>query len=608
MRRRRGGLRWFVRTTWGRAALLLGVIALVWIVTVTIAEAVFDAYPTQGEALWKGLAHLLDPGSLNDDETPAQRGIGVVQVLAGMVLLVGVALAVASELIGRGLERLGRIDPRLDLSGHVLIVGDGADATAVVRAIAPHDPTATIAILVPLDAADRLGRMRADLRDVHGGRVEIVTGDATTREGLTRACAASARSIIALSPPGGGDDAADVAVLETGTAIADLLTDEGRIGVPVALDIRRGENVDALSGRLPPGFDPLVRDRSLGGLIALAISTPTFAGILGAAGDAEGSVIRTAPIDGGSATGFGELRGRFDRCIPLGLARRGADGRFHARYALDPHEPPATDERVIVLAGSPTAALTGGAPGPADPPPDVATIVPVGPGRLDLLVIGWSAACEALAEMVAQIPPERIHAVVLAPPGAAAAPPFTVHTGDASDPGTLARMMAMRPTVVLIASTDPDGADADARATLTALRAVRADPTGTAPILVEQQIQRPAAVLRSAGDRVHVLSAPAIATQRAALAAADPATLAAQEGMVDPGLRVSDERYEPADRRSTTLGALAAALASERAVPLAVAREGAPVEADDMAALEVRPGDHLLVLRPVGPAATPTPS
>ena len=108
MSRRRGGLRWFVRTTWGRAALLLGVIALVWIVTVTIAEAVFDAYPTQGEALWKGLAHLLDPGSLNDDETPAQRGIGVVQVLAGMVLLVGVALAVASELIGRGLERLGQ--------------------------------------------------------------------------------------------------------------------------------------------------------------------------------------------------------------------------------------------------------------------------------------------------------------------------------------------------------------------------------------------------------------------------------------------------------------------------------------------------------------------
>ena len=59
------------------------------------------------------------------------------------------------------------------------------------------------------------------------------------------------------------------------------------------------------------------------------------------------------------------------------------------------------------------------------------------------MTLRHSAYQQAL-KLMFTLPPERIHAVVLAPPGVAAPPPFTVHTGDGSDPGTLARMMAMR--------------------------------------------------------------------------------------------------------------------------------------------------------------------
>lgn len=598
----------FLRTTWGRVVLLLVAIAVVWIVTVTIAEAVFDAYPSQGEALWFGLAHLLDPGTLGEDETAAQRGIGVVQVLAGLVLLVGVVLAVASEVVGRGLERLFRDDPPLSLDGHILVVGHPHDAQEVLRAIAGHAPGSTVALLAPQELRGHLDPLRASLRGAAPrARLEVTTGDASTAAGLERACASSARTITVLSPPEPDDVAADVAVLEIGAVLAELLERTGRTGTPVALDVRRGLSAEAAADQ-PAGFDAVVRDRALGGVITLAVSTPGFAAALasGAAG-AGRAAIRVTPAGEVAGRTFGELAGLMNRCVPMGLLSPAAGGGYVPEYMPAPDRPLAEGARAIVLAGSMTAPLHRPDAPAASPAPPVGSLAEVGGGRLRVLVVGWSAACGGLEYLLGLAPSAAVDATVLLAREAPVAPPFTVRVGDISDPGVLAAALEdTRPDIVLVASADGGGAAADARAVVTALHLARAGAASGPPILLEQQVGRPSAVLHAGGGRVHVLSAPAIAVQRNALAAADPAALLAQESLVDERVRLDDRRYDPPDGRPTTLGALAAALAPEHAAPFVVTRGGESVEADDMAGLEVRPDDRILVLRWADSTPAPT--
>jgi hypothetical protein len=57
-----------IGTTRGRAALLLGVVASVWLLSSIVARLTLDDYPSFPEALWSGLVHLLDPSSLHEDE------------------------------------------------------------------------------------------------------------------------------------------------------------------------------------------------------------------------------------------------------------------------------------------------------------------------------------------------------------------------------------------------------------------------------------------------------------------------------------------------------------------------------------------------------------
>src|SRR5688572_12835492 len=81
------------RSTAGRLGLLGAMVDAVWLVTAAVA-ALTDAQSSYGMALWSGLRHLFDPGSLGDDETTAQRIVGVVQVFTGLVFLAGVAFTV----------------------------------------------------------------------------------------------------------------------------------------------------------------------------------------------------------------------------------------------------------------------------------------------------------------------------------------------------------------------------------------------------------------------------------------------------------------------------------------------------------------------------------
>ncbi|HEU4943902.1 MAG TPA: hypothetical protein VFT10_01940 [Solirubrobacterales bacterium] len=55
-------------------------------------------------------AHVLDPSSLQDDDGAAERSIGIVQVVTGLVLLVGLLFTFVAESFASSLERLGQSD------------------------------------------------------------------------------------------------------------------------------------------------------------------------------------------------------------------------------------------------------------------------------------------------------------------------------------------------------------------------------------------------------------------------------------------------------------------------------------------------------------------
>lgn len=105
-------LRRATQTTVGRLVLLLSAVAIVVSGSAALAHFAFDLFANFGDALWSAVLHLLDPSSLQDDHGAAERTIGVIQVVTGLVLLVGVLFTLVAESVGSSIERLGRSDPR----------------------------------------------------------------------------------------------------------------------------------------------------------------------------------------------------------------------------------------------------------------------------------------------------------------------------------------------------------------------------------------------------------------------------------------------------------------------------------------------------------------
>ena len=268
-------------TTAGRLGLLLGVVALVVLLSAALAQFAFDLYADFGEALWSATLHLLDPSSLQDDEGAAARTIGIFQVIAGLVLLVGLLFTFVAETVGRSLERLGQSDRPVRCRGHLLIVG-GSDlipvaARAAAEAIALRPAFGRIVVLAPESDRERRGQLRAELKESCGPDLEfeLVFGDAAGESGFELAGAARAAAVL-LMPLASGPVAAemaDVETVQTGFALRDHL--ERHEAEPlVRLLFRRGRNVDAAWEMLPDEWDALVGDRTISGLLRLAITEP----------------------------------------------------------------------------------------------------------------------------------------------------------------------------------------------------------------------------------------------------------------------------------------------------------------------------------------------
>ncbi len=273
-------LRRAAETTRGRLTLLATTIAIVVLGTAALGHFAFDEFPSYGAALWSAILHLLDPSSLQDDEGTAQRAIGVVQVIAGLVLLVGVLFTVIADVMSNSLQRLGQTDRPLRARNHLLIVGGSGLVPIAARSAAEtlhaEGKEQHIVVLAPEAARDSRAQLRSELEDATSGqRFDLVFGDTAGDSGFELAAAHDARTVLLMSSSRDpiGAEAADVEVTQSGLALLDYLREQDTAPA-VRLLFRRGRNVDAAWELFPPDWDAIVGDRTVGAVLRLALTEP----------------------------------------------------------------------------------------------------------------------------------------------------------------------------------------------------------------------------------------------------------------------------------------------------------------------------------------------
>lgn len=576
-------------STGGRLALLGAAVVALWLITAAVA-AITDAHSSYGMALWSGLRHLFDPGSLGDDETTAQRIVGVTQVFTGLIFLAGVAFTVLADGVERGLRRLSEDAPPITESGHVLVVGRGPVRDAVLDAFASLEPQPgsrrpTVVALSP--TAD-------DAPPTAGWPYRLLTrtGDPTDAAALEATRAAAAHGIVIAG--GGSPDGAvaDLETLEACAALADHLADAATAPL-VAVHIERAANADTVWPLLPESFDAVPGDRNIGAILALGVALPEYPSVVAAPTGPDGAVPFVVPAGDLAGTRFGDALARCPRAVPIGLLR---DGR--AEYA--PAADTAIDARdgIVVLAPDRAAAHERGARA-AGGDADAAALAlePVAPGARRVLALGWSLAGTDLAR---EIPDPSVLTVVARldePP--AGLPAACLRAGDPGDPETIAAVLAdLDPDIVVLLAGANGGADpmgCHARAALAALRVSRATPRPV-PIVVEQHSSVQARRLRLADPRIRAISRAELVARSLVLSSTDRDRTTAQEGLaLDPHL--SPQAVRHAGDRPVSLLAAHRALLDRRAVPLVMTRDGEELDLNDPAAAVVRPGDGLLLLR-----------
>jgi len=570
------------RTTTGRLALLVITVVALWLITAAVA-AFADVESSYGMALWSGLRHLFDPGSLGDDDTTAQRIVGVLQVFTGLIFLAGVAFTVLADVVDRGLQRLSEAEPPVTTSGHVLIVGAGHVRSALLRALdrdSGDPPVHTVVALSPPgDDPPRPGR--------HPYRLVARTGDLRDPAALTAAGASAARAIVIVG--GTTDDAAvaDLTVLETCAVLVDALDADAT--PTVAVHVEHGANVDAVWPLLPPSFDAVPSDRNVGAVLALAVALPRYPSLLAEPGGGGGLHVAAAGALAGSP--FADAQARCPRALPVGLLRAG-----QATFAPDPATPIAAEDRVIVLAGDRASAAARDVAAPAASP--VAFPTAPAPRLADaVLVLGWSPAGDDLVDQLGDASGLTVLAGLDAPP--AGLPDAALRRGDPNDQTQIAALIGeLDPTIVILlggANGASDGIGAHARSALSALKVSRIVQRPDVAIVVEQYGSDQADRLRSADPRIRVISRAELVSHALLLSAIDRDGLLVQQAFVhDDHVSLQEITYAGSD--PVPFAAAYQALLERHCVPVSLWRDGVELTLADPAAETVRPGDGLLLL------------
>jgi hypothetical protein len=557
-----------------------------WLATAAIGHYVLGAFSTFGDAVWSGLRHLLDPGALADDVTAAERAIGVLQLLIGLVFIVGVLIAVLEQAVTGSLRRLAEGDPRVRWSNHVVIVGWNRLVPEVVTQFARvAGDRAAIAVVVPSRLRGERPEIETELaRRARAASTRVIAGDPGSgpfeRAGVTRA-----RAIVVASGRGAGQDdpdAADLGTISACLAVREALRDSRDPAVLPLL--HRGQNVDAVSRHFPGSWEYVVADRVAAGVAAAALERPQLTPLLaGGFNRITPSLVR--PLDPDAALEgrrFSDLLALLPRALPVGVAR--ASGELV--LVPDADELLGPGDRVLAV-GAPDGSVPTAAQGAAAKGSVRVALAPPPTTARRVLHVGPRASLGALTEALGDHSGTRfeLEALGLDDPGPAAAnAPGNVDVrwrrGDPADPAVLASALEdARPGGAIVAA-DPQayGEAADARALLTCFHIARCDAGGSMPILADVLADTDAPF---GGDdqRIQLISRGSAIARWTALLLTDPLAARATATLVaGREAHLGAYELEVSDRREVTFSSAYLELIDRGAIPIGlIGSDGLPI-------------------------------
>ena len=180
-------------------AAMIAVAAAV-ILALGIVEAAGDPF-TPGEALWAGLMHAMDPGTLGGDTGWALRAV-MLAVTIGGIFILSALIGVINTGLEERLTELRRGRSRVIEEDHTVILGWSSQIFPVLSELAIANesrPGACVVILCEQDKVETEERIREKLGD---GKLRVVcrSGSPMDMDDLEIVSLQTSRAIIVLAP------------------------------------------------------------------------------------------------------------------------------------------------------------------------------------------------------------------------------------------------------------------------------------------------------------------------------------------------------------------------------------------------------------------------
>jgi hypothetical protein len=610
-----------VATRTGRIWLAVGFIAALTLAFAALLRALgqVDSF---GDGWWWAVRHLVDPGALGDDNTWSERLLGLLVTLSGIVILIGVILEVLTEAVTRSLEYLDKTAIASQATDHVVFIGWSERLPDVIATLSDATTLSDVSkwsgdvvVLVPPEAGRDRDELRTRLRPFQDAlQVQVIMAE-LDEEGFELANCRSARTIIVLRDDSRVEDpiVQDLESVRRALMLSRCIRGaEGRAADPaVAFEISRAANIDAATGLVPEGFQPLVDDRLLSALLRDTLLEPAWSEamdrLLSPREQPQLSVISRVDSD---TLQFGELAGRLHGAIPVALLRAHApDG---VEVAPLPDTIVTHEDRLIVVVGSETPSLLP--PSPIEPA-DVAQNAAEDDETFPVLLIGWNSRVPTYCEELALTLGTRFRVTSLSHASEATrvaevtaeyrkALDLYCITGDPRSVADLAAAMdAAQPKAIIITSTPIWGsasapevlraADADALVTLMQVSRLMQDHARL--VIVDPFDSSDADAFDQAVD-FRTLPSTSIFASEVAWMVIEPDT----ERWIAPifasaSVRRASTTFRPEDGQARPFAAVHRALLDRQQVPIGVVRDEG-LQLNPSADYLVNPGDRLLVI------------
>jgi hypothetical protein len=593
-----------------RVGVFLGAVVVFLFASAAVAHYALDDFPNYGEALWSGLQHLLDPGALEGDQGTGERIIGVVQLLAGLVFIVGVLIAVLEGAISGSLARLTEGDPRVRATGHVVILGRTRLVSELVRELGAALTIGggrDVAVVIPARLREDRGEIAEELEALAPElRLWVITGDPGAATFERASVRTAARIFVASGTQHSVEaNAGDVETIGACFALREYL--DGAERPPVHPVVRLGANVDAVAERLPASWDYVVVDRALGGIAGMAVSRPELAEMLTEPfGHGRGSGILYA-VEAPDLAGrdFADAAAEFEAGLAVGVVP--ADG--DVALAPDPDRVLLESDQIALLAPTRAAAQKR-----RSGPRQVAEVEAIElTGGSDtherrVLAAGSPFAARALLEDLGGRSPQRFALTILHPRASElqlGELPGNVSVQRIDGPWAAAHSVRAaiaqaRPDVVIVSADRRDGEDANPRALLAALHASRASEQGRAVPVVADLYSSIDPGIEQADVDLHVVARDAVLAKWMALLATDPASASATAALLDgEKVRIEAAICNPQSGKPAEFSAVYRSLLAQSVIPIGVAHPGerGRAEMNPPGDCPVEPGSVLIVIR-----------